>query len=257
MIIRNGTRPNVSGAFTLVELLVVVAIIGLLLSLLLPALDKALDTASIMQCTSNTRNIAQAMIMYTEENQRLFPGRTYQGTEINWFNVLGKKGKSGASYDVDPENRPLNQYLGENMKIAHCPLERGDQYTNGRTRFDHTGTSYLYGNRNENDFQGNRKVGQWGMWYIEGHRKDEVPNMQNKMVISDVVVRLNRPQSNPVHRWHNEKEPLQISIGFADGHAANIPRKLGTGSGQPAWPNNELDTLSWSQIEKWAGTIYY
>src|SRR5262245_18041680 len=55
-------------AFTLVELLVVVALIGLLAALLFPALGKGKSSASRIKCLSNLRQLSLAAQMYWDEN---------------------------------------------------------------------------------------------------------------------------------------------------------------------------------------------
>lgn len=54
--------------FTLVELLVVVAVIGLLASLLLPALARARDKGKSAKCQSNLRQLTLAALMYDEDH---------------------------------------------------------------------------------------------------------------------------------------------------------------------------------------------
>ena len=59
--------------FTLLELLVVVAIIGILASLLLPSLGKARKKASQVVCKSQLRQINTAMVMYSDDNEQFIP----------------------------------------------------------------------------------------------------------------------------------------------------------------------------------------
>ncbi len=55
--------------FTIIELLVVVAIIGLLVAILLPAIGKARETAQVTQSQSNLRSIGQACGIFAAEQQ--------------------------------------------------------------------------------------------------------------------------------------------------------------------------------------------
>ena len=54
--------------FTLIELMVVVAIIGVLVSLLLPVLGKARHRARIAVCLSNQRQVGTAIFLYVDDN---------------------------------------------------------------------------------------------------------------------------------------------------------------------------------------------
>jgi prepilin-type N-terminal cleavage/methylation domain-containing protein len=66
-------RGCASRAFTLVELLVVIGIIGLLIAILMPALTRARAQANTVACCANLRQIATAAIMYAQE-QKVYVG---------------------------------------------------------------------------------------------------------------------------------------------------------------------------------------
>jgi prepilin-type N-terminal cleavage/methylation domain-containing protein/prepilin-type processing-associated H-X9-DG protein len=70
--------------FTLVELLVVIGIIVVLIGILLPALNKARASAATVQCSSNMRQIAQAMLMYIQNNGEILPPMRVADTTNIW-----------------------------------------------------------------------------------------------------------------------------------------------------------------------------
>jgi len=82
-------------AFTLAELLVVVAILAVLASLLLPALGNGKNKARSVQCGSNLRQWGLAFRMYASDNEDYLPRRG-QGVQVlavidrpeDWFNAL-------------------------------------------------------------------------------------------------------------------------------------------------------------------------
>lgn len=60
------TRPR--SAFTLIELLTVIAIIGILAAILIPVVGSVRESARGAKCSSNMRQIGQGLLMYASEN---------------------------------------------------------------------------------------------------------------------------------------------------------------------------------------------
>ena len=71
-ITRNQSSRTSSG-FTLVEVLVVVAMIAMLLGLLVPALRAAKEKATTIRCLANLRFVGVAVRVFADDNEGFFP----------------------------------------------------------------------------------------------------------------------------------------------------------------------------------------
>ena len=60
-------------AFTLIELLIVIAILALLMSILLPALNRAREQSKKITCANNLKQIGLSLHMYGNENDGKLP----------------------------------------------------------------------------------------------------------------------------------------------------------------------------------------
>ena len=114
-----GQRYTQWSAFTLMELLVLIAIIAILGALLLPALSSAQAKARQTGCLSNLRQLGLAMTMY------LGDGNTYPGC-YSWQPDV---------YAVWPVR--LLAYTGRSRVVFHCPA------TSAETAWDAEGNPGL------------------------------------------------------------------------------------------------------------------
>jgi prepilin-type N-terminal cleavage/methylation domain-containing protein/prepilin-type processing-associated H-X9-DG protein len=124
-------------AFTLIELMVVVGIIGVLAALLLPAMSRSKSRAQAIMCMNNSRQLAFAWTMYASENnnscaynlaankQQMSFASTTAPTAPNWVNNI-------MDWELTPGNTNLNfvnqsvlaPYASYTANIYRCPADR-------------------------------------------------------------------------------------------------------------------------------------
>jgi prepilin-type N-terminal cleavage/methylation domain-containing protein/prepilin-type processing-associated H-X9-DG protein len=122
---RNPTANIRTAGFTLVELLVVIGIIAVLIGVLLPALQKARRSAATVQCSSNMRQIATAMIQYVTSNKGSLPPSSIPPIAnvypngFWWANELVKQNYIKAPSVYQTSNQTTKRFSRTN--VFRCP----------------------------------------------------------------------------------------------------------------------------------------
>ena len=115
---------SIRSAFSMIEILVVIAIIATLMAISVPYLSTAKARAKGIECQKNLGDWAKALNMYIDESRtHRFPslGKDNQNDEKAWFNILPKQ------LDVRPlceygEGEPLPAPKSGIKSMYVCPL---------------------------------------------------------------------------------------------------------------------------------------
>ena len=166
------TAVRFRSSFTLMELLIVVAMIGILVSLLLPSLSQARKKAQNGVCLSNLRQLAVASIVYDQSYQTLMT--TGRGNFARWGFIRGSDkmiqiyGTFAIHYLGAPDGSEDTQNPGEygtalrfySSDVFHCPLNpveaanSGDAAKNRKTNA-YKGSNYGFFSGSTNDVKMN------------------------------------------------------------------------------------------------------
>ena len=139
---KSGATPR-HRAFTLVEMIVVIAVIALLAAFLLPVLGRVKQIAHRTECASNLRQWAIAFGSYVDDNDEYIPreGSTPDGRvqRENWAHVQASISRD-VWYNALPDQlsqKPARNYASADAEIRagfyknrlfHCPSARFPTY---------------------------------------------------------------------------------------------------------------------------------
>ena len=93
LILKNkiGNRKlKIGNVFTIIELLIVIAIIAILAGMLLPALGRAKESAKQISCGSNLKQLDLAFLSYLGDNQEYLPPSVIDYSGVGTYTVWGQ-----------------------------------------------------------------------------------------------------------------------------------------------------------------------
>jgi|GEM_PF-6600412 len=157
----NPLSPKAPTAFTVIELLVVITILGVLMAVLMPALANARQTATQIQCATKLRSLNQATYAYAQDEQGVLPSFDFKEGHADKSRPRAKKPAQFLhTMDISwrgettTANTPLS-IPGDDRSPWHCPsndtwINLDTQWTNGAGLSRTTTMTYAYhGNRIE------------------------------------------------------------------------------------------------------------
>jgi prepilin-type processing-associated H-X9-DG protein len=171
-------------SFTIIELLIVVAVIMILASLLLPALNRARESAQRIVCSNNMKNLYQATAIYDTDFNNLIPmysevSGTAPAGYPGYYLKLTRWHGFGKLYEDD--------YI-KTGKTFYCPSKnnmRKDGSYYGRLSYDgYGGDAHTNGWHNQ-DAASRVENNYWLRWsestYLEEGASSSIAQIQNRL----------------------------------------------------------------------------
>lgn len=218
-------------ALTLVELLVVAAIMSLLIALLLPSLRQARDTARMVVCGSNLRQVGMMAALYADGHGQFIMPAAWEGPSSRdmWPVLLTHIGLAPRSKVTDADSPPSSG-------VFTCPSDVPPDLTNGRriqsSVLDPTiWHDYSYGinavyarSVTEHQRYPNFPAYSFRPGVNLGRRLPDIRRTAEMVFIYDGIFMapLNSPTGRIHGRHGNEQNLTQIV--FFDGHVEAFPR---------------------------------
>lgn len=137
-------HPRFRSSFTLIELLIVIAIIAILAAMLLPALNKARGSAKKSTCTNNLKQIGTFLNFYLDEFNGYYPAYAQDEVGTFWSSRLCRlyqyRGDKDAAYSAFSKDQNIT---------ARCPVREMDNEAyrtlkGGSHFWGMYGVNYLY-----------------------------------------------------------------------------------------------------------------
>jgi prepilin-type N-terminal cleavage/methylation domain-containing protein/prepilin-type processing-associated H-X9-DG protein len=117
------SRHRRRSAFTLIELLTVIAIIGILAAIIIPTVSRVRESARKSQCVSNLRQVGMGIMLYAQANRDRLPGPLYtaQGPRFNANPGAGVVGNLALLIEPYLSSNDVTAGTIKRQKMLDCP----------------------------------------------------------------------------------------------------------------------------------------
>jgi prepilin-type N-terminal cleavage/methylation domain-containing protein len=214
-------------AFTLIEILVVIAIIAILAALLLPALSGAQAKSKRIACANDLKQLALASSMYTADNEgRLaenfpinFPMGQPPGAS-NWISGNMRVSADATNYNLIRASK-LFPYAN-NASIYHCPADSSTVSGASRAR-SYSMNSWVGGRSMElENRDGYRTFTKESELTAAGPSKIWVIVDEHEATIDDGYFLVTMDDSRPFSSFPGARHSRSYGMNFADAHVESF-----------------------------------
>ncbi len=215
-------RPRPCPAFTLIEILVVIAIIGVLAALLLPMLNSAREKGKQVACASNLRQIGIALLAYSGDYGNHIPtaDMNHSATTtrlVSWSKILVDGGYSTPKVFKCPDDRRRAASPGNPSPSSYGIVVGSGNSANPDLNF------WIAGSRLTCPYLTNTSVAVVGEYYSDAvpiHPVIENVNTACPYITSPAD---SSPNYQP-HSNHQSSNPVAGNYLFLDGHVELVGR---------------------------------
>jgi prepilin-type N-terminal cleavage/methylation domain-containing protein/prepilin-type processing-associated H-X9-DG protein len=205
-------KPSTARAgFTVVELLVCVAVIGVLASLLFPAFGKSMGAAQLTKCRAAMRGLSQGVLLWASDHDEEFPRSSHSAfgyQQRGWA-------KSILPYLGEPDNPDNAAWLAIQKRYFRCPEDslRTSGLSYGLNSFFELDPGF-------DDYEGSPQ--QW-------RRLVSIPKPTRTILLAEVPAAADHVMA---HFWEEGGAGYDVDIdrhdgksqfAFADGHIELLP----------------------------------